>query len=80
MHHLLHGRVAVAFDYNPLLIVTLPLLLYLMVASAVRTVRPDALPPRRPLSPAGMWTILVLVITYAVLRNLPYRPVAWMAP
>ena len=80
LHHLLHGHVATAFDYNPLLILTLPLLLYLMVTSAVRTVRPGALPPRRPLSPAGMWTILLLVITFAVLRNLPYPPVAWMAP
>ena len=80
LHHLLHGRVAVAFDYNPLLVVTLPLLLYLMVSGAVRTLWPEALPPRRPLTPAGMWTILLIVFTFAVLRNLPYPPLAWMAP
>ena len=80
LHHLLHGRVAAAFDLNPLLIVSLPWILYVMFVSAARTIRPGSFPRRRPISLRGIWTIVVVAVTFAVLRNLPYRPVAWMAP
>ena len=80
LHHLLHGRLATAFDYNPLMVVSLPFVGYALGRIAGRTVWPDRFPPRRPLPARWVWAILFVVITFGVLRNLSYRPVAWMAP
>src|SRR5215218_11212240 len=49
LHHLLHGRVATAFDFNPLLIVALPFIGYALVRVAARTLRPDLLRPAHPM-------------------------------
>ena len=80
LHALLHGHVAAAFDFNPLLVVALPFILYLVGRDAVRTLRPDLLRPARPMPQKWMWTILCVVLAYAILRNLPYPALAWMAP
>jgi hypothetical protein len=80
LHHLLHGHVATAFDFNPLLIVSLPFIVYAMARGAVRMVRPDLVAPARRMPVKWMWTILGVVVAFAVLRNLPYPAFAWMAP
>ena len=75
-----HGRVATAFDFNPLLVVSLPFVGYALGRAAARAVLPDRFPARRPLPARWVWAILALVITFGIARNLPYKPVAWMAP
>jgi hypothetical protein len=75
LHQLLHGRVATAFGYNPLLVASLPFILYALA----RRAWPARSPPR-PLSPWLVWAVLVVVLTFGVLRNLPWEPVRWMAP
>ena len=79
-HCLLHGQVATAFDYNPLFVVALPFILYALGRQAMRTLRPDLAPPPRPVSQKWIWTVLAVVLTFAVLRNLPQPSLAWMAP
>lgn len=75
LHQLLHGRVTTAFDLNPLLVVSLPFLTYTLWRRAFRNK-----PRPRPLPPWAVWALLVVVLAFGVLRNLPWKPVRWMAP
>ena len=79
LHHLLHGRVGRAFDYNPLLVASMPWILYALGRGAFRFVLPHHGPTRR-LRPWLIWTIAAVAIAYGVARNLPYPAFAWMAP
>jgi len=75
VHQLLHGHVAAAFGYNPLLVVSLPLLAYAVARQFIR-----ALPPRRPLPAWTIWAIFAVLVTFGVVRNVPWGAVRWMAP
>ena len=75
LHHLLHGRVATAFDFNPLLVASLPFVAYALVRGAVRTRRAP-----RPLPAWAIWGLFVVVLAFGLLRNLPWKPTRWMAP
>ena len=81
-HHLLHGRVATAFDFNALMVVSLP---FLACAGALGALRLAGRTPRRPpvsqrLPAWAVWALLAAVLLFGILRNLPYKPVRWMAP
>ena len=80
--HLLHGRVATAFYFNALMVVSLPFLLYAGVLGALRLAgRTPRRPPVSQRLPAwAVWAVLAAVLLFGVLRNLPYKPVRWMAP
>lgn len=77
LHALVHGDIARAWAMNPLAMIALPLLAMMLAQWWVS----------RPLMPAwlsrrahdGRWWIATLVV-FGVLRNLPYAPLAWMAP
>lgn len=74
---LLHGDWALALAMNPLLVVSLPPLA-LMALNAAGW-RPSWLNPlMRALARPERW--LWLLLTYALLRNLPWWPFAWLAP
>jgi hypothetical protein len=75
VHHLLHGHVAAAFGYNPLLVVSLPFLAYAVFRRFIRS-----LPPGRPLPAWTVWAIFAVLVTFGVARNLPWGAVRWMAP
>ena len=78
MHQLLHGNITAAFHYNALLILSLPLLL----AQAVRIgiARANQQPSRARIKAWWLWTGLVVMILFGVLRNLPFPAFAWLAP
>lgn len=77
LHALLHGDVALAVAMNPLLVASLPLLA-LMALNAAGW-RPAWLSPlMRRLADARLW--LWVLLGFAVLRNLPWWPFAWLAP
>jgi hypothetical protein len=77
LHALLHGDLAGAADHNVLLVVTLPFVIAALGYWAWgRFVRP--LPVRR--LPGGLaWGFLALAVVFAVLRNLPWEPLAYLA-
>ncbi len=78
LHQLLRGRPDVAFGLNPLAIVLVPVLLYALATIGSYALRGTPLPAvRLPSWAPGV--ALVVVLTFAVLRNLPFAPVAWMA-
>lgn len=68
-----HGAMAM----NPLLVIALPFLLLMLLHGA--GVRIRVLDPLlRVLASPVFW--LVLLVGYALLRNLPWAPFSWLAP
>lgn len=77
LHALLHGEVVQALAMNPLLVVALPVLAAMALnAAGWRPGGSEAV--WRALSKPKLW--LWLLLGYAVLRNLPWPPFAWLAP
>ncbi len=72
-HQLLHGHLAAAFHYNSMFIAALPFVLFWGVAWLVnkRTGRDWVRPFRRQV---WLWVLLVVVVVFSVLRNLPFEP------
>lgn len=77
LHALLHGDLAHALAMNPLLVVSLPVLAAMALNAA----------GWQPAGTQRLWRALgrprpwlLLLVGYAVLRNLPWAPFAWLAP
>lgn len=77
LHALLHGDLSQALAMNPLLVAALPVLAAMALNAAGWA----------PRGSAGLWRALArprpwlwLLLGYAVLRNLPWMPFAWLAP
>ena len=71
MHFLLHGEFAAALAMNPLLVVLLPLLLFLLTRYFLSFLFEHA----EPVLPARVvWLLLAITLLYAVARNLPWWP------
>jgi len=77
-HQLLHGHLAAAFRFNPVLVVSLPLLCWLGARFVRQALRQQ--PLSLGLRPAWLWLILAAVLVVSVLRNLPGEPFAWLRP
>jgi len=74
-HHLLHGEWVEAVRYNPLLVVSTPLLAWLGLRLARiafgKKVKPLVIKPK------WMWVGLAVLAGFGILRNLPLAPIAW---
>lgn len=75
LHQLTHGHIAAAFYSNPLLITSIPWLAWLGI-SKLRNRSANVL----MIQPTAAWIILVIVMLFGVLRNLPFAAFAWMSP
>jgi hypothetical protein len=79
MHQLLHGHVAAAFDFNPLVVVMLPFVAFAVARQAWQFSRRQRAPSWH--MPAwSLWALVAVVLVFGVARNLPWGPVRWMAP
>ncbi len=78
-HELLHADLAGAISLNPLFVVMVPLALYLYGAWALQLTTGRELPRPRP---SARWSgaLFVLLLAFAVVRNLSIPALAWMAP
>lgn len=77
LHALLHGDLPGALAMNPLMVLSLPAVAVLL-AQALDVLPKPLEPLARRLANARAWA--VVVIGYAVLRNLPWPPFSWLAP
>ena len=78
LHQLTHGRIGEAFSLNLLAMLALPVLGYLVVSTALFVVRGRGL--RHVELPLwAPWALMVVVVGFAVVRNLPFEAVSWMA-
>jgi hypothetical protein len=74
-HHLLHGELVDAVRYNPLLVASCPLLVWLgarLVGIALgKEVKPILI------KPMWLWVGLAVLVGFGILRNLPMAPFTW---
>ena len=77
-HQLLHGHWAAAFHFNPMLIVSLPLLCWFGARFALQRARSQ--PLSLGLRPGVLWLILAAMLAVSVLRNLPGTAFAMLRP
>ena len=77
-HQLLHGHLAAAFCFNPMLVVSLPLLLWFGAKYACQQASKH--PVTTVVRPFWLWLLLGAVLIVSVLRNLPGTPFAILRP
>ena len=79
LHQLAHGHFVAALRFNPLLVVSLPLLVGLSVTRFIceRNGRPC---PRWLVHPRMIWILLGVVVAFGILRNLPGYPFSLLRP
>ncbi len=77
VHDLLHADVAGAVARNPLAVLAVPMLILAWVTWGRRLAgRPAPHPSNLP--PSAVWLLLVVVLAFGVLRNLP--GMTWLSP
>jgi len=76
-HALLNGHILTAIDYNLLFILFLPLIIYFLLAFTWgKKTSSSSFIYKSSFS----YSVVIVVISFWVLRNLPYTPFSWLAP
>jgi hypothetical protein len=78
LHQLLHGHLAAAFRFNPMLVVSLPFLFWFGARYALQ--KKENQPASLALRPVWLWLTLGAVLVVSVLRNLPGTSFAMLRP
>jgi hypothetical protein len=76
-HALLNGHILTAIDYNLLFILFLPLIIYFILAFALGKKHPSS---SFIYKSTFSFTVVIMVVSFWVLRNIPYTPFSWLAP
>ena len=76
-HALLNGHLLTAIDYNLLFILLLPLIIYFLLAFTVNKKHPAS---SFIYKPVFSFTIVVVVVSFWIFRNIPFTPFSWLAP
>ena len=80
IHQLLHGKFLYALNLNPLMVLSIPFIIYLL-ASRLKIKIGSRLIFKRVIFTKGFYRILIVVIVlYGILRNLPVFPFSILAP
>ena len=77
-HQLLHGHLAAAFHFNPMLIIVMPFLVWLGARYGLQKAKGQ--PARVGLRPVWLWLVLAAVLVVSLLRNLPGAPFTLLRP
>lgn len=77
-HQLLHGHLATAFQFNPMLVVFLPLAAAWTAYYGLQRFR--SRPATLGVPAKYVWFLLAVVLIISVLRNLPGTPFAFLRP
>lgn len=79
-YSLLHGRILDAFSYNPLMTILLPFIGLYVVARGMDWVLTGKNHVDRRISVKLLVAVLILILVYGVLRNIPVFPFELLAP
>lgn len=79
MHALVHGRIADAASFNLLFFLSLPVIAF-FVGRALYRALAGKLPRLKPVPTWWIIALAVLLISFGVLRNIPYPPFERLAP
>ena len=77
---MLHGRIYEAFAYNPLLLVLLPFLALYIAARFVDWMLTGENHIDSRISVKLLVAVLIIVVVYGIVRNLPVFPFTLLAP
>jgi hypothetical protein len=80
MHALLNGDAVTALDYNLMLIIFVPLMVYGAVSLFLLGVRGRGLPYPKRYAAHAAFAFLFVMLAFGVLRNLPFYPFRVLAP
>lgn len=80
LHSLLHGDVVKALDLNPLMVLSIPFVIYLLLSNLNIKVRGRILVKRYAFSPVFYNILLVTIFSFWVLRNINTYPFTILAP
>ena|SRR5580765_5322598 len=78
-HALFHGDVLTALDFNALIPVWTVIFGYVFVSLLLLAVRGKGL-PMWPTWPRFLWTFMIVLLVFGVLRNLPIYPFSILFP
>ncbi|HSE32689.1 MAG TPA: DUF2752 domain-containing protein [Pyrinomonadaceae bacterium] len=73
LHQLLHGHVGKAFALNPLLVIALPILMYVLVRHTAWAIS-GAEPVRNRLPAPVIYAMFYLLLSFWVIRNTSFYP------
>jgi hypothetical protein len=76
LHQLLHGHLAAAFHFNPVLVLSLPLCAWFMGVYTVRKFRDQ--PMNLAVPAKWIWLLAAIVLAFSIWRNLPGSPFAML--
>lgn len=79
-YQILHGNILAAFDLNPLMMLALPFICYALASEILFLATKKWILPKLNIKSIWIWVILVVVILYWILRNLPWYPFCLLAP
>lgn len=79
LYHLLHGDLVAALGYNPLTVLSLPIVAYSCANGALRSFRLGGL-PRIFIPHHFIWALFVGIVVFWLLRNIPVEPLTILAP
>ena len=79
-YELLHGDLWLAFRYNPLLIVGIPFIIFLLLLLIGISINDKPILSESLLSPTLVRVVLVVIISFWILRNIPLFPFTLLAP
>jgi hypothetical protein len=80
LHSFLNGQIHQALAYNSLAFVVIPTLAIAFAQSILSWNRRELVNPEAPLRRFWKQCLVILVVAFGVLRNLPWEPFVWMAP
>ena len=73
LHRLLHGDIIGAFEFNPLLVVSLPFLLFALIRYTNAAVTGQPFNAHR-INAKYIWMMFVVIMSFWVFRNTPLYP------
>jgi len=73
LHRLLHGDVVAAFEFNPLLILSLPFLFYALMRYTNAAIRDKPLKGNQ-LNAKYIWVLFGVIMFFWIYRNTPFYP------
>jgi multisubunit Na+/H+ antiporter MnhB subunit len=79
LHALLHGDLLASLDYNAMLLPVLILLAYIWWSSVLYAAKGHVVKPTKFMV-WFLWSLLVALLAFGVLRNLPFAPFNWLFP
>lgn len=79
-HQLLHGHFLNALGYNPLMVLSIPFVAYLLLAELDIEIKGKKVFKKINFSPLFYKILIGVILLYWILRNIPFYPFTILAP